>query len=157
MKSKKVKTIQLKKDKQDKITPYKPLSKLNFINNPLEALYLDTNSYGELFYEQNIRLNSKWEFVYDQGSYYIKNSVTGLYISTDINSNLYCYMQEFNNSYQKWIIYETTEKDCFIIQNLCSKMELNTMNKNLILSLQSNPDDIEKTKLFKIFPKLADR
>ena len=157
MKSKKVKTIQLKKDKQEKITPYKPTSKLNFINNPVEALYLDTNSYGELFYEQNLRLNSKWEFVNDQGSYYIKNSITGLYISTDVNSNLFCYMLESYNSYQKWIIYETTEKDCFIIQNLCSKQELNTLNRSLILSTQSNPEDIEKTRMFKIFPKLAER
>lgn len=159
--SKKQKTIELIKDKSEKITPKKLPSKTNFIFNQVESSFIDTNSSGDLFLNTTNTQRSflKWDFLSQtSGVYLIKNTSSELYLTSSSSTDVICLPYISNCPNQKWVLYETTEKECFIIQSYADKLEVDVLNgKVFIMNETSLVNDVSKTRLFKIFPKIIEK
>lgn len=161
--SKKVKTIELIKDKSEKITPKKLSSKTNFIINQLESSFIDTNSSGDLFLTATTSVPQisflKWDFLsQSSGVYLIKNTFSELFLTSSSSTDVVCLPFISNCPNQKWVLYETTEKECFLIQSYADKLEVDVLNgKVFFMNETSLVNDVSKSRLFKIFPKIIEK
>ena len=154
--SKNVKSIEVKPNKLNKYVSKTNFNKTNFILSFLAYKFLDTNSEGYVFLEEQERdLYQKWEFIKasDKGFYNIRNCLTLKYLTSNENSEIFV-CDENTSLYSMWAIYETSEKEMYIIVN--NNNSLLQLNITDTLYLNENLDfkRIDKKALFKIFPKI---
>lgn len=102
--------------------------------------YLDSNNSGDLFLNNTERVGfQKWEFQIADlpGYYYIKNTITGLYFSSNEYGELFCNVFNPHSSYQIWKVHLTSEADFFVILNVGNDLvlTLNKLNKIVLKTL----------------------
>jgi hypothetical protein len=136
--------------------------KKNYIFNIFCKAHLDCNNAGDVFYHEKERtFFQKWEFVKPtiSGSYYLKNSQTSLFLSSDPSGEIFGTPTNLT-SYQMWNIYSTSEKDLYIVANKGNEFVLDCNIRNtLFLNIidESNLEDAKKNILFKIYQTLPKR
>jgi hypothetical protein len=127
------------KNKKKSITIKTNANKLGgknyFITNKLTCgMYLDTNSYGNLFYSddsENRNNYRKWLLSNTEmlGVYTIKNIQTELYLTSTENGDLYTSKEDPNSSFQQWQVLSTSES-LYLLQNLHNSMVLSSTKTN---------------------------
>jgi hypothetical protein len=70
--------------------------------------YIDSNHNGDVFLNEDIKERNpyqKWEFTAESpGTYYLKNMMTGLYLTTDDYGSLYT-TSYIGSNFQRWTVY----------------------------------------------------
>lgn len=151
-KKKKQKTISLKEN----VFNNKLNGKSLYIINLDGFKFLDSNFSSNIFYNMTDRQKyQKWEFIKNDtiNSYLIKNSQTGLFLTSNDSGELFTdtILPENNNSAQKWLIASTSDNDAFLIQNYLNSFYLdsNSLNFPFLSKLnESSFSDLKKQNLF---------
>ncbi len=110
--------------------------KILFIQHSTSKYYVDSNNSGDLYLNNNERVGfQKWEFQNTDipGNYYIKNSITGLYLNSNEFGELYCYLFNPFSSYQMWKVHLTTEANFYVILNVGNDLALTANKFNKIM------------------------
>lgn len=120
-----------KSKKKDKTLSNDMALRLNgkslFFQSNCVKTYMDSNHSGDLFLSSTERQGyQKWEFqIADMpGFYFVKNSVTGLYLSSNECGELFCNVFNPNSSYQRWRVNLTSEPEWYVIFNVGNEMVL---------------------------------
>lgn len=99
--------------------------------------YLDSNNSGDLFLSSTERQGfQKWEFQMADlpGFYFIRNTITDLYVSSNECGELFCNILNPNSSYQRWRVNLTSEPEWHVIFNVGNDLilGLNKLNKLML-------------------------
>jgi hypothetical protein len=138
-------------------------SKLNnkgfYIQSNYCKYFIDSNNNGDLFLNRNDSANQKWEFHTPDtpGEYFLKNTSTGFYLSTNDYGDLFTDIQIMESSYQRWKIHITTDADNYTIINKANNFIIgcNKTNKIIMKSIDINPLINEKLDFNYVFTFMA--
>jgi len=134
-----------------------------FIQNFSCKYFLDSNYAGDLFlYHYERQGFQKWEFQIADlpGIYYIKNTITGLYFSSNECGDLFCNVLKPTSSYQRWKIHLTTEPDWYTIINLGNDLILthNKINRIMLKDFDKKLlEKIENPFVFLLYAKKPEK
>ena len=81
-----------------------------YIQSTFNSCFLDCNNVGDVYF--SLENPSKWEFSKTDipGAYTLKNINTNLYLTSNQIGDLFVTV-ELNNSYQKWNVFNTGDKN----------------------------------------------
>jgi hypothetical protein len=129
-----------KSKKKDKTLSNEMALKLNgknlFLQSNACKYYLDSNNSSDLFLNPTERQGfQKWEFQTADlpGFYFIKNTITGLYVSSNECGELFCNIFNPNSSYQRWRINLTSEPEWYVIFNVGNDLILGLNKANKLM------------------------
>ena len=125
--------------------------------------YLDSNHCGDLFLNPTERQGfQKWEFQMADlpGFYFIKNTFTGLYASSNESGELFSNIFNPNSSYQRWRVNLTSEPEWNVIFNVGNDLILGLNKENkLMLKVFDKVlfEKLETTYVFLLFSKKPEK
>ncbi len=156
-----------KKKKNDKSLKDDMALKLNgkslFFQSNACKYYLDSNNQGDLFLNPTERQSfQKWEFQTADlpGFYFIKNTVTGFYVSSNEFGELFCNIFSPNSSYQRWKVNLTSEPEWYVIFNVGNDLILGLNKSNKLIMKEFNKvlyEKLENTYVFLMFAKKPEK
>lgn len=123
-----------------------------YMDNKFCTQRLDSNFFGEVFLNQFLVRNfyQKWEYIVTDtpGIYYLKNVITGLFLTSNQIGDLYTTIFE-GTAYQKWKIMATSEKEIYVFINYGNEfvLDCNVMNMIYLNKLSSEQYEDAKTNI----------
>jgi hypothetical protein len=147
-----------KSKKKDKTLSQDLALKLNgknlFFQSNSCKYFLDSNHSGDLFINPTERQGfQKWEFQLADlpGFYFIKNTITGLYFSSNECGELFCNIFNANSSYQRWRVNLTSEAEWYVIFNVGNDMILGLNKGNKVILKIFDKVLFEKLEIMFVF------